>query len=224
MVLNLNFQNSIILCFLFSYVVFCHVLWNGCYNIYATSEDEMYRLLYSRKKESINVKLELQNDVNVETIKNLYVQSAPCPVLPRPLKSTFHMTWFRKSSELIPISIQLYSIFSKHTNLLGFLLLCSAIFTVIEWGYLTYIFFTVMWNGFLKPLFKILYIVISFYVILKLIIVFLPYTENYISPDSYNYLSKLLHNSYNFATNASREFGNIMNRLIQDGAVVNKDR
>lgn len=223
MLAQLNFQKSILLCFLFSYITFCHLLWNGCYNIYATSEDEMYAILYSKKKESNEVKLELQNDINVEEIKNLYVKTTPCPVLPRPLKSIFHMNWFRRSSELIPISIQLYSMFSKCTNLLGFLLLCSAVFTVIEWGYLIYIGFTLLWNGVLRPIFKILHIVITFYLILKFIVVFLPYTKTYISPDIYNCLSKVFYSSYHFITKLSKEFTNVMNRLLQDASIFSRE-
>ncbi|SBS87561.1 conserved Plasmodium protein, unknown function [Plasmodium ovale curtisi] len=132
----MDFQRIATFCFIISYIIFCHIIWNGCYNIYASSEDDVYNLLYYRKKVRKPVKLEIRNKIKLNDINRVYVKKTPCPVLPRPIKSIFHLNWFRKSSDLIPISIQLYSMFDEKNNFLGFILLSSAIFTIIEWIYI----------------------------------------------------------------------------------------
>ncbi|CRH03977.1 conserved Plasmodium protein, unknown function [Plasmodium relictum] len=219
----MNIQKITTFCFIISYLVFCHIIWNGCYNIYSTSEDEMYSMLYSKKKEGKSIKADIKNNIKLKDIKKFYVKSTPCPVLPRPFKSIFHLNWFRKSSELIPISIQLYSMFDEKNNFLGFILLCSAIFTIIEWVYIAYLACVLLWDGVIKPLFKILYILISTYMIIKFIVIFLPYTKSYISPENYNYISSFVLNFYNLITKISKELGHLMNKVIQESAVINKE-
>ncbi|SCP02777.1 conserved Plasmodium protein, unknown function [Plasmodium malariae] len=219
----MDFQRIATYCFIFSYLIFCHITWNGCYNIYSSSEDEVYNLLYYRKREHKPVKLEIRNKIKLDDVKKVYVKKTPCPVLPRPIRSIFHLNWFRKSSDLVPISIQLYSMFDEKNNFLGFVLLSSAIFTIIEWIYIAYLAFVLLWDGIIKPIFKILYLVISLYLIMKFTVVFLPYTKSYISEENYKYVSSFIFYFYNLITKISKELGQLMNRVIQENATLNKE-
>ncbi|KYN95771.1 hypothetical protein PGSY75_1416000 [Plasmodium gaboni] len=219
----MNVQKIVTFCFAISYLLYCHIIWNGCYNIYSSSEDEVYNLLYYRKKEPKTVKLEIRNKLKIKDIQKVYVKKTPCPVLPRPIKSIFHLNWFRKSPDLIPISIQLYSMFDEKNNFLGFVLLCSAIFTIIEWIYLVYLVGSLLWDGVIKPIFKILYMGISVYLIIRFSVLFLPYTKSYFSQENYRYLSSFILHSYNLITKISKEFGNVFNKVIQENSVVEKE-
>ncbi|ETW45804.1 hypothetical protein PFBG_05194 [Plasmodium falciparum 7G8] len=234
----MNVQKIVTFCFAISYLLYCHIIWNGCYNIYSSSEDEVYNLLYYRKKAPKTVKLEIRNKLKIKDIQKVYVKKTPCPVLPRPIKSIFHLNWFRKSPDLIPISMQLYSMFDEKNNFLGFVLLCSAIFTIIEWIYLVYDLSTIitfsffiysylvgslLWDGVIKPIFKILYMGISVYLIIRFSVLFLPYTKSYFSQENYSYLSSFILHSYNLITKISKEFGNVFNKVIQENSVVEKE-
>ncbi|ETW40321.1 hypothetical protein PFNF135_05363 [Plasmodium falciparum NF135/5.C10] len=219
----MNVQKIVTFCFAISYLLYCHIIWNGCYNIYSSSEDEVYNLLYYRKKAPKTVKLEIRNKLKIKDIQKVYVKKTPCPVLPRPIKSIFHLNWFRKSPDLIPISMQLYSMFDEKNNFLGFVLLCSAIFTIIEWIYLVYLVGSLLWDGVIKPIFKILYMGISVYLIIRFSVLFLPYTKSYFSQENYSYLSSFILHSYNLITKFSKEFGNVFNKVIQENSVVEKE-
>ncbi|SBT78906.1 conserved Plasmodium protein, unknown function [Plasmodium ovale] len=212
----MDFQRIATFCFIISYIIFCHVIWNGCYNIYASSEDDVYNLLYYRKKVRKPVKLEIRNKIKLNDINRVYVKKTPCPVLPRPIKSIFHLNWFRKSSDLIPISIQLYSMFDEKNNFLGFILLSSAIFTIIEWIYIVYLAGTLLWDGIIKPILKILYLIISLYLIIRFTVIFLPYTKSYMSQENYKYISSFVFNFNNLITKISKELGLLMNRVMKE--------
>ncbi|GAW83056.1 hypothetical protein, conserved [Plasmodium gonderi] len=219
----MDFQRLVTCCFLISYLIFCHIVWNGCYNIYSSTEDEVYNLLYYRKKEHRPVKLEIRNKLKVDNIKKVYIKKAPCPVLPRPIKSIFHLNWFRKSSDLVPISIQLYSMFDEKNNVLGLILLSSAIFTLLEWIYIVYLASLLLWDGIIKPIFKILYLAISVYLILRCTVIFLPYTKSYMSQENYKHVSTCIFSFYNIITKIYKEINLLMNRIIQENGTINKE-
>ncbi|ANQ10679.1 Uncharacterized protein PCOAH_00049730 [Plasmodium coatneyi] len=210
-------------CFLISYLIFCHIVWNGCYNIYSSTEDEVYNMLYYRKREKRPVKLEIRNKLTVDNVKKVYVKKAPCPVLPRPIKSLFHLNWFRKSSDLVPISIHLYSMFDEKNNFLGFILLSSAIFTILEWMYIVYLASMLLWDGIIKPIFKLVYLAISVYLILRFTVIFLPYTKSFMSQENYKHISSYVFNFYNIIMKISKEVSTFINRVMQENGTINKE-
>ncbi|ETW53795.1 hypothetical protein PFUGPA_03667 [Plasmodium falciparum Palo Alto/Uganda] len=164
----MNVQKIVTFCFAISYLLYCHIIWNGCYNIYSSSEDEVYNLLYYRKKAPKTVKLEIRNKLKIKDIQKVYVKKTPCPVLPRPIRS-------------------------------------------------------LLWDGVIKPIFKILYMGISVYLIIRFSVLFLPYTKSYFSQENYSYLSSFILHSYNLITKISKEFGNVFNKVIQENSVVEKE-
>lgn len=183
----------------------------------------MYNFLYYRKREKRPIKLEIRRELKVDHVKKVYVKKAPCPVLPRPIKSLFHLNWFRKSSDLVPISIQLYSMFDEKNNFLGFILLSSAIFTILEWMYIVYLASMLLWDGIIKPICKLLYLAISVYLILRFTVIFLPFTKSYMSQENYKYISSYVFNFYNIIMKISKEVSTLVNRVMQENGTINKE-
>ncbi|VWU51235.1 conserved protein, unknown function, partial [Hepatocystis sp. ex Piliocolobus tephrosceles] len=195
----MNVQKVTLFCIIASYLIFCHLIWNGCYNFHSSTEDDIYDILYSKKKQKA-VKLELENEPPLVQLQNGFIKGSVCPVLPRPIRSIFHLKWFRKSSDLMPLSIYLYSMFDEKNNLLGFFLLSSAIFTIIEWAYIVYFTGLLLWDVILKPIIKIIYLVIFIYVLIRLSVIFLPYTKSFITNEHYTHISSVIFNSHNILT------------------------
>ncbi|CXI54347.1 conserved Plasmodium protein, unknown function [Plasmodium berghei] len=212
----MDFQKLSVFFFILSYSIFCHLVWNGCYNAHSCSETEVHNSLYNTNKKTQNTKLVIQNNIKLTRRKTMGSKTSPCPILPKPIKSIFHLNWFRKSPDLFPISIQLYSMFDEKNNTLGFILISSAIFTIIEWMYIIYLLSRLLWDGIIKPIFKIIYLIIFICVLMKISVMFLPYTKSYISQDNYQYISSMVFSFYNITSKLYTDFGILINNAIKD--------
>ncbi|SCM11027.1 conserved Plasmodium protein, unknown function [Plasmodium chabaudi adami] len=212
----MDFQRLSIFFFILSYAIFCHLVWNGCYNAHSCSESEVYNSIYNANKKSQATKFGIPNNIKFGRGKSGDSKGAPCPILPKPIKSIFHLNWFRKSPDLFPISIQLYSMFNEKPNTLGFLLLSSAIFTIIEWIYIIYLLSMLLWDGFIKPVFKIIYLIIFLCVLMKCSVMFMPYAKSYMSQDNYKYVSSMVFNFYNIASKLYNDVSMLVNNALKD--------
>lgn len=81
----MDFQKLSVFFFILSYSIFCHLVWNGCYNAHSCSETEVHNSLYNTNKKTQNTKLVIQNNIKLTRRKTMGSKTSPCPILPKPI-------------------------------------------------------------------------------------------------------------------------------------------